>query len=303
MIQRVLIFLKGLAMGAADVVPGVSGGTIAFITGIYDDLLSSINAFNFETLKVLRQEGLQAAWKRINGPFLLPLFAGIITSFLTLASIFKRILEDHPHLLWGFFFGLILASIVLVWGMVRRWDVVSIIGVIVGTGISYWLTEIEPGSDVQALWFVFVSGAIAICAMILPGISGSFILLLLGVYSSMLSAVSEMDLVFIAVLGAGAAVGLLSFSRLLKWTLDNYYDVTVAILTGFLIGSLNKIWPWKTTVQYRIDRHGESVPFIQENISPSAYPDPQTFAVIALAILGIVLIFALSKFKPADAKS
>lgn len=301
MIQRVLIFLKGLAMGAADVVPGVSGGTIAFITGIYDDLLSSINSVNLETLRVLRKEGIAAAWKRINGAFLLPLVAGIMTSFLTLAAVFKQVLKEHPHLLWGFFFGLIVASIFLVWGMVRKWDIIAIIGVIVGAVISYMLTEMKPGSDVNALWFVFISGSIAICAMILPGISGSFILLLLGVYPSMLAAVSELDLVFIAVLGSGAIVGLLSFSRLLKWTLDNYYDVTVAILTGFLIGSLNKIWPWKRTLEYRLDRHGESVPFIQENISPLEYPDPQVVVVVALALLGVGLLFALSKFKPKDA--
>lgn len=300
MMQRILIYLKGLAMGAADVVPGVSGGTIAFITGIYDDLLSSINAVNFNTLKILRKEGVAAAWKEINGAFLLPLFLGIATSFITLASVFKHLLDAYPHLLWGFFFGLILASVYVVWQMVRNWNVIAIIGIVVGTLISYWFTTMEPGGGTEQLWFIFLAGAIAICAMILPGISGSFILLLLGVYAGMLDAVSNMNFVFIGVLGAGAIFGLLSFSRFLKWTLDNYYDVTVAVLIGFLIGSLNKIWPWKQTVSFRTNSHGEQVPFIQENVMPSAYEDPQIGLVVILAIVAIVVILALSRFKPAN---
>ena len=300
MMKHLLIYLKGLAMGAADVVPGVSGGTIAFITGIYDDLLSSINAVNFKTLKVLRKDGIKAAWKEINGAFLLPLFLGIATSFVTLASIFKQLLDSYPHLLWGFFFGLILASIWVVWRMVRNWDVVSVIGIVVGTLISYYFTTMEPGGGTDQLWFIFIAGAIAICAMILPGISGSFILLLLGVYAGMLDAVSSMDLMFIGVLGAGAIFGLLSFSRFLKWTLDNYYDVTVAVLIGFLIGSLNKIWPWKQTVSFRTNSHGEQVPFIEENVMPTAYQEPQVAMVIILAIVAMAVIFALSRFKPAN---
>ena len=302
MMSRILVFLKGLAMGAADVVPGVSGGTIAFITGIYDELLSSINAVNFDTLKILRKEGLKAAWKEVNGAFLLPLFLGIATSFVTLASLFKRLLEEYPNLLWAFFFGLIIASVFVVGKMVKNWDARTIVGVVIGTIVSFWLTTIEPSAGTEAYWFVFLAGVIAICAMILPGISGSFILLLLGVYASMLTAVSNMDLVFIAILGAGAVVGLLSFSRVLKWTLDNYHDLTVSVLIGFLIGSLNKIWPWKETISFRTNSHGEEVPFIQENIMPSAYDNPQIGAVVGLVLAGTVLILVLNRFTPDESK-
>lgn len=283
-------------------VPGVSGGTIAFITGIYDELLSSINAVNFDTLKILRKEGLKAAWKEVNGAFLLPLFLGIATSFVTLASLFKRLLEEYPNLLWAFFFGLIIASVFVVGKMVKNWDARTIVGVVIGTIVSFWLTTIEPSAGTEAYWFVFLAGVIAICAMILPGISGSFILLLLGVYASMLTAVSNMDLVFIAILGAGAVVGLLSFSRVLKWTLDNYHDLTVSVLIGFLIGSLNKIWPWKETISFRTNSHGEEVPFIQENIMPSAYDNPQIGAVVGLVLAGTVLILVLNRFTPDESK-
>ena len=298
MIKWLMVFLKGMAMGAADVVPGVSGGTIAFITGIYDDLLASINAINFQTLKQLKTDGIKAVWKTINGNFLLALFAGIALSFLSLAKLFKFLLENHPNLVWAFFFGLVLGSIYLVSKMVARWDWMAYAGVLVGTAISYYLTIIQPGGEATAYWFIFISGAIAICAMILPGVSGSFILLILGVYYPMLDAVSNLDLVFIAVLGAGAIIGLLSFSRFLKWLLDKYFNVTVAVLLGFLIGSLNKLWPWKHTVSTRLNSHKEEVPFIQENVLPNAVNDPQIMSVAVLLIIGVAVIVVMSKFAP-----
>ncbi|MCB0733199.1 MAG: DUF368 domain-containing protein [Flavobacteriales bacterium] len=300
--RHLIVFLKGLAMGAADVVPGVSGGTIAFITGIYDQLLNSINAVNLSTLKLLRKEGIAAAWKEINGHFLLPLFAGIAVSFLTLARVFKYLLDSYPHLLWAFFFGLIIGSILIVYKMIKSWNLISLIALILGTVISYWLTVVQPGDSDIALWFVFVSGALAICAMILPGISGSFILLLLGMYYPMLDAFEHTDVVFIGLLALGAMIGLLSFSRFLKWTLSNYYEITISMLLGFLVGSLNKIWPWKQTLQFRTNSHGERVPFIQENVSPTFYQelglDPQIGMVSFLMVVGLILIVLLSRFNP-----
>jgi putative membrane protein len=287
-----------MAMGAADVVPGVSGGTIAFITGIYDELLSSINALNLNTLKKLRTEGVKSVWKEINGKFLLTLFAGIAVSFISLARVFKYLVEHHPHMVWAFFFGLVLGSIWLVMKMINQWDIIKLIAVAIGTAISYYLTIIEPGGGVTAAWFIFLSGAIAICAMILPGVSGSFILLILGVYYQMLDAVSTFDLGFIALLGSGAIVGLLSFSRFLKWLLDNYYEITVAILVGFLVGSLNKLWPWKRTTEFRLNSHGEEVPFIQENILPSANNMGEIALVVGLAAVGLAVILVLSRFSP-----
>lgn len=285
-------------MGIADVIPGVSGGTIAFITGIYDRLLSSINAINFKTLKELKTEGLAFVWNKINGTFLVALFAGIAVSFVTFSKIFKYLLEHHPHLVWGFFFGLVLGSIYLVSKMVKHWQWQQIVAVILGTAFCFWLTILHPQSSNNQTWYIFICGAIAICAMILPGISGSFILLLLGVYNAMITAVSEMDLTFIATLGLGAIVGLLSFSRFLKWLLDTHYEVTIAVLLGFLIGSLNKIWPWKNTIETFIDRHGVAKPLIEENILPSAYDNPQTLFVVLLVLFGVGLIVLLSKFSP-----
>jgi len=287
-------------MGAADVVPGVSGGTIAFITGIYDELLAALNAINLRTLKLWRKEGFSAVWDEIHGNFLVALFAGIAVSFLTLARIFKSLLDNYPHLLWAFFFGLIVGSIFLVGKMISKWNAVTIIGLIVGTAISYWFTILDPANAGVSMLYIFIAGVIAICAMILPGISGSFILLLMGVYYPMLEAVTNFDLRFIAILGSGAVIGLLSFSRLLKWTLDRYKEPTIAILIGFLIGSLNKIWPWKEVIEYRLNSHGESVPFIEENILPQAHANPQIAWVIMLFIVGVAIIFLLDKFAPKE---
>ncbi|MFT5724563.1 MAG: putative membrane protein [Bacteroidia bacterium] len=298
MIRSLLIFLKGMAMGAADVVPGVSGGTIAFITGIYDDLLSAINAINLKTLKQLKTEGVKAVWKTINGNFLLALFLGIAVSFLSLSKVFKYLLDTHPNMVWAFFFGLVLGSIFLVSRMIGKWNVSTVIATLVGTAISYYLTIIQPGGEANTMWFIFLSGAIAICAMILPGVSGSFILLILGVYYPMLEAVSTLDLKFIAVLGAGAIIGLLSFSRFLKWLLDAHYQVTVAVLLGFLIGSLNKLWPWKHTISTRLNSHYLEVPFIQENVMPSAVENPQILAAICFMVVGVAVIVLMSKFAP-----
>lgn len=300
MIKSLLIFLKGLAMGAADVVPGVSGGTIAFITGIYDDLLSAINAINLKTLKMLRKDGIAAVWKEINGNFLLALFIGIAVSFVSLSKLFKYLLDAHPHLVWALFFGLVLGSILLVAKMITKWHLPTIIGVILGTAISFYLTILEPNGEASASWFIVLSGAIAICAMILPGISGSFILLILGVYYPMLEAIDARDLKFIALLGTGAIIGLLSFSKFLKWLLDRHYQLTVSILLGFLIGSLNKLWPWKHTLTTRLNSHGVEVPFIQENVLPDAVANPQIAFVGILVVVGFALIIVLSKFAPKE---
>ena len=289
-------------MGAADVVPGVSGGTIAFITGIYDQLLSSINAISLDTLKVLRKDGFKAAWNKINGSFLIALVAGIGLSVLSLARLLKTLLETHPSFIWGFFFGLVLGSIYLVRRLIDSWTIVTLLSVVVGTVISYYLTIIEPGGEAHATWFIFLAGMVAICAMILPGISGAFILLIMGVYYPMLEAISTFDLKFIAILGSGAVIGLLSFSRFLKWLLDNYYDMTVAMLLGFLIGSLNKLWPWKETIRTRLNSHGEEVPFIQENIWPTELPGTDIALVFGVAVVGLVIILLLSKYTPDESK-
>lgn len=290
---------KGLAMGAADVVPGVSGGTVAFITGIYEELIATISSVNFGVLKTLRKEGVAAAWNSINGNFLVALFIGIGISIVSLSRFITYLLDNHPVLLWSFFFGLIVASVFVVGKQVKRWNNLAILGIIAGTAVSYFITELPPAKSSSELWFIGLSGMIAICAMILPGISGSFILLLLGSYKTILTAVKEADLMKIAVFAGGCIIGLLAFSKALNWMFKRFHDLTVAILTGFLIGSLNKIWPWKETVSWRENSAGEQIPFIQQNILPQSYDTPETPALllyaIGTAILGFAVIFVLEK--------
>jgi putative membrane protein len=292
-----LISAKGIAMGAADVVPGVSGGTIAFITGIYEELLSTISSVNLDSLKVLKNEGLKGFWNHINGNFLVALLLGVGVSIASLAKLITYLLKNHDILLWSFFFGLIISSIYLVGKTIKKWDAKKIVTLIIGAAIAFYITILPPMENPGALWFVFLSGAIAICAMILPGISGSFILLLLGSYELVLSAIKDIKLTIIAVFGIGCVVGLLSFSKLLNWMFKKYHDLTIALLTGFLVGSLNKIWPWKITTSFRTNSHGEEVPFLQDNILPTNYNgDSQLLLAILMAIIGLVLIVAMEKF-------
>jgi putative membrane protein len=292
-----LISAKGIAMGAADVVPGVSGGTIAFITGIYEELLSTISSVNFDSLKVLKNKGLKGFWNHVNGNFLVALLLGVGVSIASLAKLITYLLKNHDILLWSFFFGLIISSIYLVGKTIKKWNLSKIISLLIGSAIAFYITILPPMENPDALWFVFLSGAIAICAMILPGISGSFILLLLGSYELVLSAIKDVKLSIIGVFGIGCVIGLLSFSKLLSWMFKKYHDLTIALLTGFLVGSLNKIWPWKLTTSFRINSHGEEVPFLQENILPFDYNgEPQLLMAIVMAIIGLVLIIAMEKF-------
>lgn len=292
-----LISLKGIAMGAADVVPGVSGGTIAFISGIYEELLQSISNIKLGLLKTLKNEGFKAAWTELNGNFLLSLFIGIIVSFLSLAKVISWLLETHSILLWSFFFGLVLASIIYVAKQIEKWNVISIFLLIATTAIAYIITTLPPlVSEDSSMPFIFLAGAIAICAMILPGISGSFILVLLGAYKPVLNALTNKDIPVIVVFMLGAITGLLSFSRVLKWLFANYKNFTLAALTGFIIGSLNKIWPWKRVLTFRTNSHGEKVPFNEESILPTSYDgDPQMLYAVLLALVGFGVILLLEK--------
>ncbi len=312
--NRVFLFLKGMAMGAADVVPGVSGGTIAFITGIYEELIESINRINLEALKTLRKEGLVAAWNYINGWFFVPLFLGIAVSIVSLAKGISWLLVNEPVLLWSFFFGLVFASIFFVAKQVKEWGIPPAAAFIVGAVIAYMITILPASGSNDALWYLFLSGSIAICAMILPGISGSFILVLLGSYSTVLNAIHERDFTVIAVVGAGAIVGLLSFARVLKVMFAKYHDLTIALLSGFLLGSLNKIWPWKRVEEVMIKHAGEAdeeiVNVLETAVLPNNFStpvlegvevvaqkaaDPQLWPAIALAAAGALLILLLEK--------
>jgi putative membrane protein len=292
-----VIGLKGMAMGAADIVPGVSGGTIAFISGIYEELLGSISAIKFSLLKQLKEEGIASVWKAINGNFLTALFLGIFMSILSLAKGIKWLLENEPILLWSFFFGLVLASIIYIIKQITEWKVGSYVGLVIAAGLAYYITTLNPlVSENSSPLFLFLAGAFAICAMILPGISGAFILVLLGAYKPVLTAVNNRDFFTVAAVGWGAVVGLLSFSKILKWSFKNYHNQTLAALTGFIIGSLNKIWPWKLTLTWRENSKGIRVPLQQESISPFSFDgDPQLLWAVVFAILGFALILLLER--------
>jgi putative membrane protein len=291
-----VLVLKGMGMGAADVVPGVSGGTIAFITGIYEELVHSIKNINFRTISTIWREGLPAFWKAVNGNFLLSVVGGILISVLTLARILEYLLVNHPILIWSFFFGLIIGSAIFVARSIEKWNIGTFISGVAGIAIAWMITSITPAETSEAYWFIYFSGALAICAMILPGISGSFILLLLGKYQFVLSALNEGKISIIAVLLAGALTGIIAFSHLLSWLLDKFHHLTIAMLAGFMIGSLNKIWPWKITVETYIDSHGEIQPLLQDNVLPGRFiseigADPKILWAVLLALAGFLLIF------------
>ena len=288
-------------MGGADVVPGVSGGTIAFITGIYETLLKSISSVNAEALQLLIKGRIKDLWQHINGNFLATLFAGIFVSILTLAQLLGYLLETHPIQLWSFFFGLIIIAAYLVAKEINTWSAGVFVAAAVGIAIAYYITLATPAETPTSLWFVFLSGAIAICAMILPGISGSFILLILGKYAFILEAVNERNLAVIAVFGLGCVVGILTFARIISWLLNRYHDVAVALLAGFMIGSLGKIWPWKEVVLTRMNSHGEEVPFVTQNVLPAQFEqltgqEALLWQSILFMLLGFLLVLGIERF-------
>ncbi len=294
-LQYAVITLKGMAMGAADVVPGVSGGTIAFISGIYEELITSINNIEPSLFKVWKNEGIKVFWQRLNGNFLVALFLGIAISVVSLAKFISWLLVNEPILLWSFFFGLVVASIFFVGKAIEKWNLATLLVLLIGAIMAYYITILPPTENSESLPFLFLSGALAICAMILPGISGAFILVLLGSYKTILDAVHERNVQIIATVGLGAIFGLLSFAKLLKWMFNHYKNITLALLTGFILGSLNKIWPWKEVLETRM--FGDKIITVKErNISPFGFDgDPQvTYALIA-AIIGFSLIFILER--------
>ena len=287
-------------MGAADAVPGVSGGTIAFISGIYEELISSISQVNLSLLKTLKENGVKSAWKQINGNFLLALMAGIFISFVSFMRLTKYLLEHHPILIWAFFFGLVIASILYVAKQIEKWTFLNIFSALISAFLAYYITTLPSLANNDSPFFLFIAAAIAICAMILPGISGAFILVLLGAYKTLSTAFQDFDIKNILIFVAGAFTGLLSFSKLLKWLFNNHKNVTLAILTGFIIGSLNKIWPWKETLSTRIDSKGIEIPVLQQSILPNKFTtlyqlDAQVSTALILMIVGFFSIIILEK--------
>jgi len=298
------VALKGIAMGIAEVIPGVSGGTIAFITGIYEKLINTIKSFDPVLIKTFRQGGLAAVWEEINGAFLLDLLIGMATGVVVGVFGITHLLKTYPQLLWAFFFGLIIASAIYVGRQVGKWGIGEILALVAGTSFAFYITIANPAQGNEALWFVFLSGLVAICALMLPGISGSFILLLLGMYTFIIPTVKNalqtfetQSLIILAVFALGCLSGLVFFSRVLSWTFKNYRDFTLALLTGFMAGSLNKLWPWRNVLSYRENSKGELVPFLEKSVLPAQYQGEAMLAGVLISImLGFILVFALEKF-------
>lgn len=305
-------------MGAADVVPGVSGGTIAFIAGIYEELIETIHKLDLGFFRIWKKDGFKTAWTAYNLSFLVALFSGVFISIISLAKAITWLLAEHPILVWSFFFGLVVASILYIGKQIKIWNIKVILALVVAAGIAYAITLAKPISDIESIWFLFLAGFVAIIAMILPGVSGAFILLLLGAYTSIIGTLSQLGDgltnldgdVFLSAFGklmvfaAGAIVGLKAFSRVLNYMFKNFKNITLAVLTGFMIGALNKIWPWKEVLQYRTNHAGEEIPFLEKSILPNNFDgDPQLLLAIVFMVVGFLTIFIMERFATSKKES
>lgn len=302
--RYLILYLKGMLMGAADLVPGVSGGTIALITGIYKELLESINSISLSNLKLWKQQGLKSVWKKINGPFLIAVFGGILSSILLLSRLLEWLIENHPLVLWSFFFGLLIASIIYLFRAELSFSMLNVLYVCFGAVISFLVTQLNGGANQSSLWYLFLSGFIGISAMILPGLSGAFILVVMGVYQTVLSNVRiAQDLIFnfdqtqfintASILGVfilGILVGIKVFAKFLSWLLNHYPQRSIAVLVGLMIGALHKVWPWQNTVA---DSVKETLAVLPHEYNG----EPQILIVITWMLIGFGILFLVERSK------
>ncbi len=296
--SALLMFLRGMGMGVADLIPGVSGGTIALITGIYKKFVDSIKSINRHFFRLIFRKQFVSAWKHINGNFLLAVFSGILVSVFFLARLLSWLLDNSRMFVWAFFFGLIIASAIYIGRKIEKWDFSTLLFFFFGILGSFYITLATPATAPETLWYVFFSGCIAICAMVLPGISGSFILILIGNYAFILQAVTDLNVKILAVFAAGCIVGIILFSNIISWLFKRYAYNTMAVLTGLMVGSLNKLWPWKKVLKAR-HIGGEEVPVVERSITPAQFQqiegtDPMIFQILALMFTGFILIFLIN---------
>ncbi|MFB1003743.1 MAG: DUF368 domain-containing protein [Bacteroidia bacterium] len=313
--ETVKIMLKGAAMGVAEVIPGVSGGTLAFITGIYERLLTSIGNINLSLFKTFKEDGTKAVWHKIDGLFLVKLLGGMAIGFLVGLKLVVQLLETHPVHIWSFFFGLILASIPLIGKQVKKWSGLEIVLLVLGAALVYWVTIAAPSQGSEHLFIVFLAGVVGVSALMLPGLSGSFVLLLMGMYTIIMPAIEEFthhpfgpETLTIVAFGAGMVFGLLTFAKVLSFTFKKYPNPTLALLTGFLIGSLNKVWPWQHVLKIRTNSKGLEVVKFSESVLPSHFSqltenflygtNPHLLVAISIMVTAIVLVFLLDRFSP-----
>lgn len=294
------VLIKGMLMGAADIVPGVSGGTIAFITGIYERLLNALKMMLPSFFQLIKQRNLKKFVEQTDLYFLLTLFLGILISVVSLAKVISFLMLNYPIPLWSGFFGLIFASIFIVAKDVKGWNVSLVLFLVLGALLALGITQLSPASLEKNYLNIILSGVLAICAMVLPGISGSFILVILGSYSWVLLAIKQFEFLTLGLFAGGCLIGLLSIANILAWTFSKYRDITLAVLTGFMLGAMVKVWPWKEVLSYRENSNGELVPLVEKAILPSTYEalsgaDPQMLVAFLSAALCGVLVWNLSK--------
>lgn len=287
-------------MGVADVIPGLSGGSVAFITGIYSEMVRSLRAIDREAFELIAKKRYQDFWNKINGTFLVVLFSGIITSLFTLARLVTYLQTKFPILVWSFVFGLVLISALLVLRDIKKWNIGIVAAFICGALVSFGITLLSPTQTPASIWFVFLTGMLSVCALLIPGLSGAFILLLLGKYQYMVNALISFNFLVIIVFLGGCVAGLIGFSRFLTWTLDNYHNATLALLTGFMLGALNKVWPWRQILEYVTNSKGEQVPAFDRSILPWNYfvttgKDPQVFQAILMMAISVFIVVLFVK--------
>lgn len=286
--NTIKLILKGFCMGAANVIPGISGGTIAFILGIYERLIRSIKAFDLKFIKLLCRFRFKEAFSAIDGKFFSTLFLGVAIAIFTLSKVISQLLSSKPILIYSFFFGLILASIPIIARIIKNWTASKIVTACLTALATYFIVGMVPFTTPEAAWFVFLSGALAISTMILPGISGAFVLVLLGKYQFILDAVNQRDFFILGVFSLGMAVGILGFVRILSWLFNKYHDLTVTILTGIVVGSLRKIWPWKEVVRSMTTSRGKVISIEEVNILPGQL-NAEVFLALVIMAAGFVL--------------
>ena len=287
-------------MGVADVIPGMSGGSVAFITGIYSEMVYALRSIDREAFELLTKKRFQDFWNKINGTFLVFLFSGIVTSLFTLARLVTYLQTKYPILVWSFVFGLVLISALLVLRDIKKWNIGTVTAFFCGALVSFGITLLSPAQTPASIWFIFLTGMLSVSALLIPGLSGVFILLLLGKYQYMVNALISFNFLVIIVFFMGCVVGLIGFSRFLTFTLDNYRNATVALLTGFMLGALNKVWPWREVIEYVTNSKGEQVPAFDRSILPWNYfvttgKDPQVFQAILMMAISVFIVVLFVK--------
>jgi len=296
--EFVALFLKGLAMGAANVIPGVSGGTIALITGIYERLINAIKAFDHHVLSSVLKGKIKEAWVAVDGTFLAAVLAGVAISIVSLAKLLEFLLESHELLTMAFFFGLILLSVYFVGKTVKHWNISSIVMLLLGTAIAVAIALLAPATENASFFYVFLCGIVAICSMILPGLSGSFILIIMGNYALILGAIGSADFGILLPLLLGCVVGLIAFSHFLSWVFKHFHDQTIALMTGFILGSLAIIWPWKHTLTETLQRDGKPPKEVVTGYDWyfPALTDSTTWIALLLITAGAIAIYLMERF-------